>query len=247
MSTLRLKSFYAVSVFFLSFYGIILIPAAMADIQYVSDLLIVSVKEDQDPNAPVIGYLRSAEAVDVLEETEELMRIETEDGIQGWVRKKFLVKDKPKAVIIMELEDKIALLEENIRTLRTGSDSEESLNKMGAYKQSIATLTVSLENEKKTSLALQENLKQVNGKYQELSNKYQELANKQKDVADNIKELAALKDENKTLKDKIAAPSTVNSIPMLSGNMKWFLIGSAVLLLGFIIGRSIRGKRSYRY
>jgi SH3 domain protein len=240
MSTLRLKFIFTISVFFLSLYGFILIPTAMAGIQYVSDLLIISVKDGQDADAPVIGYLRSAAPVDVLQETEELMQIRSEDGTHGWVRKKFIVAEKPKAVIIGELEEKIAMLEENTKTLQQGSDAQELQKMIDGYKQKIATLTASIENEKRTRLALQKDLKQINVKYQQL------LSKGKKNAGIN-KELAALKNENKTLKDKIAAQPPAKATPMLSGNIKWFLIGGGVLLFGFIIGRAIRGKRSYRY
>ena len=212
----------------------------MADIRYVSDLMIISVKDGQDPDAPVIGYLRSAAAVDVLEETQDLMRIRTKDGLQGWVRKKFLVKDKPKAVIIMELEREIALLEENIKTLQGGSDPQELLNNMTAFKQEIAALTASLQEEKSTSSALQKKLQQIDAAYQELLKKSAENEGVHK-------ELASLKSENNALKEQIARQPSGISTPMLSGKMKWFLIGVGVLLLGFIMGRSIRGKRTYRY
>jgi len=238
MNTLRVKVFFAVSVFF--FYGFILIPTVMADIQYVSDLLIISVKDGQGVDAPVIGYLRSAAPVDVLEETEELMRIRSEDGTQGWVRKKFIVAEKPKAVIIGELEEKIVILEESIKTLQQGSDTEGLQGMIDGYKQKIATLTASIANEKRTRLALQKDLKKINAKYQQL-------LNNGKKTADISKELASLKTENKTLKDKIAAKPPADAIPVLAGNMKWFLIGGGVLLLGFIIGRAISGKKSYRY
>ena len=238
MNTLRVKVFFAVSVFF--FYGFILIPTVMADIQYVSDLLIISVKDGQGVDAPVMGYLRSAAPVDVLEETEELMRIRSEDGIQGWVRKKFIVAEKPKAVIIGELEEKIVILEESIETLQQGSDTEGLQEMIDGYKQNIATLKASMENEKRTRLALQKDLKQINIKYKQL-------LKKNKGNTGISKEVASLKNENKTLKDKIAAQPPANAIPVLSGNMKWFLIGGGVLLFGFIIGRAIRGKRSHRY
>ncbi len=223
MNTLRVKVFFAVSVFF--FYGFILIPTVMADIQYVSDLLIISVKDGQGVDAPVIGYLRSAAPV---------------DGTQGWVRKKFIVAEKPKAVIIGELEEKIVILEESIKTLQQGSDTEGLQGMIDGYKQKIATLTASIANEKRTRLALQKDLKKINAKYQQL-------LNNGKKTADISKELASLKTENKTLKDKIAAKPPADAIPVLAGNMKWFLIGGGVLLLGFIIGRAIRGKKSYRY
>ena len=241
MSTLRLISVFAVFVFICSLSGIILLPAAVADTQYVSDLMIISMKEGQDPDTPVVGYLRSAAAVEVLEETGELMRIQIEDGSQGWVRKKFIVKDKPKAVLIKELEEKIALLEDDIKTLQKGSDTQDLTNTIKEYKQRIVLLTTSLENEKKTKLTLQDNLQEVNAAYQALVNTH-------KNTADTIKELASVKDENRTLKDKIAALPPMDATPMLPGNMKWFLIGGGVLLLGFIMGRAIRGgRRTHRY
>lgn len=242
MSTLGLKSVIAVSFFVCSLFGMVLAPAVMADTQYVSELLIISVKESQDPDAPVLGYLRSADPVEVLEETEELMRIQTEDGTQGWVRKKFIVNEKPKAIIILELEEKIALLEEDIKTLQEGSDSQGLTNIIKENRQQIASLAASLENEKKTSQTLQENLAQAEATYQALVNKH-------KSDADSIKELALLKEENKSLKDTIAAMPPPDSTPVMSGNMKWFLIGGGVLLLGFLIGRFIRRgeKRTYRY
>jgi SH3 domain protein len=240
MRTLCLKTPFAVFIFFFSLYCFVIPPPALADIQYVSDLLIISIRDGQDEDAAVLGYLRSAAAVDILEETEELMQIRTEDGIQGWVRKKFIVPDKPKAVIIDELEEKISVLEENIQTLQEGSDAQGLQNMIDGYKQKVTNLTASYENEKRTRLALQKDLKKVTAEHQQLS--------KQSKINKGVnKELASVKNENKALKDKIAALPPADASPLLSGNMKWFLIGGSVLLLGFIMGRAIKGKRSYRY
>ena len=211
-------------------------------IQYVSDLLIISIREGQSSEAPTVGYLPSAATVEVLEETEVFMKIRTEDGIQGWVRKKFIVKDKPKAILIKELEEQISLLKEDIKTLQQGSDTQGLLNTITEYKKQVATLTTSFENEKKTNLTLKKNLQQLNTTHQALEKKH-------KNTAATIKELASIKAENQVLKDKIAAMPPIDSNAMLSGNMKWFLIGGGVLLFGFLMGRVIRRgeKRSYRY
>lgn len=237
MSPVRLKSAPAAFALLVILFGSVHVTPAMADTQYVSDLMIISVREGREPDAPVLGHLRSAEQVDVLLETDDLMQIQTEDGLQGWVRKKFIVKDKPKAVIIMELEEKIASLEDDIKTLQKGSDTQALTDTINESKQQIADLTDSLKNEKKRSSALQEKLTQVNATYQTL-------ANKEGKHADTVKELSSLKAENKALKDKIAALPPTDATSVLSGNMKWFLIGSGVLLLGFLIGRSIKGKRT---
>jgi SH3 domain protein len=240
MRSLRLKSFFSLSVLLVGLYGFILIPTAMADIQYVSDLLIISVKDGQNPDADTIGYLRSATALEVLEETEELMHIQTEDGLKGWVRKKFIVSDKPKAIIIGELEQKIALLEDELETPQEGSDTEGFKKVIQDYKQEIVSLSAALEKEKKASQALRNDLKKT-------KTRNQQLLKKANDKSDDNKKLTVLMEENKTLKAKIAAQPTDGTAPMLSGNMKWFLIGGGVLLFGFLIGRSIQAKRSYRY
>ncbi len=242
MRTLQLKFVLTVFALFCCLYGLVLVPPVLADIQYVSDLMIISVREDQNPEAPVLGYLQSAAPVEILEETQELMRIQTEDGIQGWVRKKFIVKDKPKAVIIKELEEQIALLKEDLKTLQQGSDTQGLINTINEYKKQVTMLTTSLENEKKTTVTLKKNLQQLNATHETLENTH-------KNTANTIKELASIKAENQTLKDKIAAMPPIDSNPMLPGNMKWFLIGGGVLLFGFLMGRVLRRgeKRSYRY
>ena len=82
MSLNRLKDFSVIFVFFVILFGLLHVTSATADTQYVSDLLIISVREGQEPDAPVLGYLRSAARVDVQEETDEFMRIQTEDGLR---------------------------------------------------------------------------------------------------------------------------------------------------------------------
>ena len=84
---------------------------------------------------------------------------------------------------------------------------------------------------------------------QELNATHQTLTKNQKNSADTLKELSSVKDENQALKETSAAMPPIDSNPLLPENMKWFLIGGGVLLLGFIMGRVLRRgeRRSYRY
>ena len=227
---------------------------AIAEIQYVSDMLIISVREGQNPEDTAVGYLPSATPVEVLEETDELMRIRTEDGLEGWVRKKFIVAEKPKAIIIEELNQQISELEQSLQNLQAGSDDEglkkmmqayqneiQSLqNRIEEYQKEIQNLNAAMENEKKASAAHQNSFKDVNAKYQQL-------IKKQKENSGDAQKLAALKTENENLKKQLAQQPTGQPVPMLSGNMKWFIIGGGVLILGFIVGRVVRRKPRYGY
>jgi len=240
MKSIQKHMTVAISVFLLHVIILGLCPQAFAEIQYVSDMLIISVREGQNPEDPAVGYLPSATPVKVLEETDELMRIRTDGGLEGWVRKKFIVAEKPKAIVIAELKQQISELEKNLQELPTGSDDEGLKKMMQGYQKEIQTLNTALNNEKKASAAHQNSFKEVNAKYQRL------LKN-QKDNSLDANKLAALKTENETLKKQLAEQSTGQSMPMLSGNMKWFIIGGGVLILGFIIGRVVRRKPRYGY
>ena len=83
------------------------INSVFADTRYVSDRLIISVRDGQNQNAAVLGYIETAAPVDILEEKEDLLRIRTEDGIEGWVQAKYIVPEKPKVLIIENLKNEI--------------------------------------------------------------------------------------------------------------------------------------------
>lgn len=212
----------------------------MADTRYVSDVLIISVREGQSPDDAIIGYIRSATPLSVLEETEELLHIQTPDGLQGWVKKRFVVKEKPKDIIIQELKDQIAFLGKENSALQEDSGGIDLKNMMQSHQKEITALKTTLKKEKNRLSALQ-------GDNKDLKAKNQTLVEKNKGNDARLKELNSLIEENKTLKAQIASLPSDGPPPALSNNMKWFLIGGGVLLFGFIMGRAVKRKRTYRY
>ena len=85
------------------------INSVFADTRYVSDRLIISVRDGQNQNAAVLGYIETGEPVDVLEEKEDFLKIRTEDLIEGWVRIQYIVSEKPKVMIIENLKNEMIL------------------------------------------------------------------------------------------------------------------------------------------
>ncbi len=254
MISIQKNVIVAIALLIFNLFVIGLCHEAYAEIQYVSDMLIISVREGQNPEDPAVGYLPSATPVDVLEETDGLMRIRTDSGLEGWVRKKFIVAEKPKAVIITELKLQISELEKNLQEIQAGSDDEglkkmmqgyqkeiqEIQTKIQGYQEEIQTLKTALNNAKETSTTHQSSLKSIN-------DKYQQLLKKQNKKTVDTQEITTLKTENKALKERLANQPSDQPVPMLSANMMWFLIGSGVLILGFVIGRVIRRKPRYGY
>jgi len=102
---------------FLFIFVIILtatIKSVFADTRYVSDELIISVREGHNQDDNVLGHIRTGTAVDVLEEKGGYLRIKTEDGLEGWVQAQYVISEKPNGRIIEDLRDEINDLNKKI-------------------------------------------------------------------------------------------------------------------------------------
>jgi SH3 domain protein len=98
---------------------IILLSAPMgtvqADRRYVSDRLILTLREAPNSSGRVLGTIRTGDPVEVLEESGRYLRVQTAAGEQGWVAEQYITAETPKPVIITELKDEIDRLREKIR------------------------------------------------------------------------------------------------------------------------------------
>jgi SH3 domain protein len=218
------------------------IGPAFAETRYVSDLLIISVREGQSDDTPILGYLISDTPVEVIEEDEngEFAKVETPEGLVGWVKKRFLNTKLPKSTVITELEDQVKNLEEKIDLLQQNAATGDSQDIKAEYENKINSFQEALTNEKRRALRLENELKTLTAQNKNLAGKQQQ----QPDVS---KELLALKEKNQKLMAEIQRAQKQPHTSFFSGNIKWFLAGAGVLILGLIIGRSLRRKPKYRY
>lgn len=232
--------------FFVSL-GIILIlvcsnaPVA-AETRYVSDLLIISVREQPVEDAPTNGYLISDTPVELLEETDdgEYVKVKSPEGLVGWVKKRYLNSKTPKSMIIEDLESQIKQLEEKVALLQQNTSSDEKNASAKQYETKLAALQTELSKKNQQVKNLETQLSQASAQQQKLSEQ-------QKPDSELKQQVAALKEQNAELLQKLRR-SEQNTEPSFFGaNTKWLLSGAGVLLLGFIIGRSLRRKRKYGY
>lgn len=90
---------------------------AKAETQYVSDFLIVNIKDNLEKPYNVIGTVQSDQPVEVLEEAGRYVKVETEDGKIGWIAKQYLKDTVPKSIEIEKLQQTIKTLEEKLSSL----------------------------------------------------------------------------------------------------------------------------------
>lgn len=83
---------------------VVLSGGAQAEQAYVTDRLQLGVHMQADTSDRSFATLKSGEVVDILEENLYHAMVVMADGRKGWVKKNYLVKDKPAILRVAEVE-----------------------------------------------------------------------------------------------------------------------------------------------
>ncbi|MBI4798533.1 MAG: TIGR04211 family SH3 domain-containing protein [Desulfarculus sp.] len=192
-------------------------PAMAQQTMYVSDRMQITVRVDPGNDARVLAMVSSGEQVTVLEDNGEgWMRVQTPAGKEGWVLKRHLMEEKPAALRLKEMAPQDKSL---------GVRLEELRRELAEAKKALA---------------------QAEGRSQdsEIS-----LTRLQRDCAEVIKlreDHAKLQEECQQKAVALEELTTENESLRFGTNIKWFLAGGGVLLLGWILGAAFsRRKRRW--
>ncbi len=83
-----------------------------AETGYVSDMLILTVREGPARSFNIISTLRSNAAVKILEKKGSYFKVKMESGDQGWVESRYISPELPKTIIIDRLKPEIEQLKQ---------------------------------------------------------------------------------------------------------------------------------------
>jgi SH3 domain protein len=218
------------------------INSVFADTRYVSDRLIISVRDGQNQNAAVLGYIETGEPVDVLEEKEDFLKIRTEDLIEGWVRIQYIVSEKPKVMIIENLKNEITALKKEIETFNNEQDSaSNTLSKTKKmYQEDIEELKEEVNINQKFAAKAKSDFIQLN-------KKYTNLLKHSKNTEGLIGEVEKLKKLNAELNTEVKSLRKDQKNPLKSNRIQSFIAGAGVLLFGFILGGSAKKRKRSRF
>ncbi len=210
--------------------------------RYVSDRLIISVRDGLNQNAAVLGYIETAAPVDILEEKEDFFRIRTEDLIEGWVQAKYIVSEKPKVLIIENLKNEIAALNKKIETFKNEQDSSSNtLSKIKTmYQKNIEELKEEVNINQKFAAKAKSDFIQLN-------KTYTNLLKHSKNTQKLIGEVEKLKKLNAELNSEVINLRTDRRNPLKSSRIQSFIAGAGVLLFGFILGGSVKKRTRSRF
>lgn len=220
---------------------ILSISAVQARTGYVSDMLILTFREGPGTTYSVLKTLRSNTPLTVLEEDQGFYKVALESGEQGWVDKQFVVFDLPKSMVIDQLNQEKAALENQLEILM--KTSGQFKNELAAQKSAAGQATAALEEEiaglKKENAGMAAQLNQTRSELERLRAASE-------DVVATLEANKQLTAENRQLSQNLAQVEQDASQIFKTSMIKWFLAGVGVLLLGWIIGMMISPKRRRR-
>lgn len=119
------------------------VGTAQAERRYVSDMLIITLREAPNSDGRVLRTLTTGAPVEVLEESGRYLRVQTEAGEEGWVAEQYITAETPKAIIIARLKDELNRLREKIKEYE-GAENP-FLDKLKAAEQSYLQKVKELE------------------------------------------------------------------------------------------------------
>ena len=184
---------------------------ARADILYIKPSLEVLMRKNQGDNARIVATVPMGTAVELLQGGKEWSRIRLQDGSEGWVRSRFLGTSPliPVANIKPGVGADGSVIESQGRLRDIAGDNER-------LRKELASCTTDRST---------------------LADKYQTMAADPNSALYAKTHLGEAQREIEDLRQKLAAAEIENTVLRKNQSIKWFFIGSVVVLLGWLIGR----------
>lgn len=207
----------------LLFLGIVLMcfPAnGFAETMYVTDLLKLTLRSGPSIENKILSVIESGQQVEMLEPGEDWSLVRMATGKEGYVLTRYLITEPTHNVRLEQLQTKHKALMQQAATLLAENTRFRDENK-----KLKSTLDGNEKALKKMSTDY-DKLKAGSAEYIELKEKHKTVSGQ---LAEQTKRADALDEELRAIE--------------INQYIKWFLAGSGVLLVGFIVGFSARRQR----
>ncbi|MDR9500796.1 MAG: TIGR04211 family SH3 domain-containing protein [Desulfurivibrionaceae bacterium] len=215
---------------------LLLLPAVVfAEKLYVSETLVVAMRDRASLQGEVVSYLKSGDLLEVIGKDEDgFVLVQATSGEQGWFPEKYTITEKPKALLIAELENEIKNLRGRLEALASTTTAVK--DSAQAYKIQIHDKEQEIAQLQKTIMTLKETAANASQKYEDLLEKSQ---NVEKIFAERDHLVARLK----TADQEVAQLRSANAALVQRDRQLWFLAGFGVFLMGWIMGKVFKRSR----
>jgi len=187
---------------------------------YVTDVLKLTLRSGPSTEHKILAVVESGQQIELLEPGEDWSLVRIASGKEGYVLTRYLMPDPTHNVRLEQLQTKHKAL-----MLQAATLLEENTSLKKEDRQLKSTLGSNDKTLKKLRVDY-EKLKAGSAEYIELKEKYKTASGQ---LAEQTKRAETLDEELRSIE--------------INQYIKWFLAGSGVLLVGFIVGFSARKGR----
>lgn len=213
------------TIVFSLFLAAAIVPAEQ---RYIVDTVHVSLREGPGSAFKAIKTLQTGQSFEVLESRNGYVRVRTEEGDEGWVPNQYTDDNPPDAILVKQLNDQIkALTEQN----------EQLLTKTERLADQLAGTEVSAQTDPSAQANESAEIKRLESELAELTNRYNQLAADAEDIMPIAAARDQLQEELKRTQESLATLQQEKPLLGSRENIYWFLAGSGVFLLGWMVGK----------
>lgn len=211
-----------------------------AETRYVSDSLVITVRELPDDSSTHIKNIVTDTPFEVLGESGEFLKVRLEDGGEGYVKSRYTTTDTPKPILIDNLTRENTRLKKKYDDLAASLNEQQSagLSKQKALQEEVERLNKELAAQSKAKSALESDLAK-------LDKEHTTLKSNAENVVQIVSQAEKLRDENERLTIEVESMQGENAMLLRTAVIKWVLTGAGILFLGWIMGKASRNKRRY--
>lgn len=194
--------------------------ATHAETMFVNDVMEVTLRTGEGIQHRIVAMLKSGQEITVVSKGAEWTRVRLPSGKEGYVLSRFLTTDPPAVLALQKLQKEYDELQQM---------TAEPLKELKAIKQENDAL--------KEDLATKEQqLEEVTGSYDMLKEESADFLELNANYKKSKQELAEARRRAETYEQELGKIQ-------FNQNIRWFLTGAGVMLLGFILGFSTRRQR----
>jgi len=211
---------------------------AWAETRYISDQLVVSLRELPQNSSATIVYLKTDAPVEVLEVGEEYLKVKTANGETGYIQKSYLTGNPPKTTIISRLTRENQGLQERAEEMEKRYNAVSSKGSEAQKK-----ILSELEDSRLQVDKLGKDLLKTETELAERTQAYETLRENAKNIIAITKERDQLRLSHAELTTSVTNLEAERKEQLTKETTEWFLAGAGVLLLGWIIGKFSKSRR----
>ena len=231
--------FFSIFISLLLLSIVALSSSVMADTRYVDDLLVITLRQGKSSKHKILRTLKTGTALEVLEEDGSYLKVRMADGLEGFVLRQYISTSPPKKQLIKQLEGKNKDLQQKIaRFDKTNNDLKAQI---GAMQENHAQELLELTG--RSSLT-EEALQQIQQEQEVIAENYSTLLAQSENVVAIAEERDQLLMDRSKLTSEVALLRNQNEELSDTRMIKWLLAGGGLLLVGWIIGKISRKKRT---